>query len=361
MKLVFEINHPAQAHLFKHLIKQLKINGHKVVVFTKSSTIIASILEESEINYINLGKKGNGLIQKGLRQLLFIFKILKANYKQQFNLGVGVSVSLAFLSKFTNVNVIILDDDDKKATPCFANLTHKKASVLMRPESLLYEGNHANVLYYRAYHEIAYLHPKYFIPDPSILQAQNLTTSDTYFLIRLVGLKAHHDKDIKGLQTNQLNEIVTLLKPYGKILITNELNIDPPPSTEGLKITPSKIHHLMAFARLVISDGQTMCSEAACLGIPSVRINDFAGRISYLEEQEKKWKLTFGFKPSQFQQALSKIYQILHDPPEVYKERSSIMWSNMINLTDFLFWFIENYPTSARIMKDNSDYQYNFR
>jgi len=27
----------------------------------------------------------------------------------------------------------------------------------------------------------------------------------------------------------------------------------------------------------------------------------------------------------------------------------------------FLVWFIENYPESNKIMKENPDYQYNFR
>ena len=37
------------------------------------------------------------------------------------------------------------------------------------------------------------------------------------------------------------------------------------------------------------------------------------------------------------------------------------MLSDKIDVTAFLTWFIENYPESKRIMKENPDYQYNFR
>jgi len=32
-----------------------------------------------------------------------------------------------------------------------------------------------------------------------------------------------------------------------------------------------------------------------------------------------------------------------------------------IDVTAFLVWFVEYYPKSAKIMKENPDYQYNFR
>ena len=34
---------------------------------------------------------------------------------------------------------------------------------------------------------------------------------------------------------------------------------------------------------------------------------------------------------------------------------------NKIDVTGFLVWFIENYPQSAKIMKENPNYQYNFQ
>jgi len=32
-----------------------------------------------------------------------------------------------------------------------------------------------------------------------------------------------------------------------------------------------------------------------------------------------------------------------------------------IDVTSFMVWFIENYPNSLKIMKDNPDYQWKFK
>ena len=37
------------------------------------------------------------------------------------------------------------------------------------------------------------------------------------------------------------------------------------------------------------------------------------------------------------------------------------MLKEKIDVTDFMIWFIENYPKSVQTMKVNPDYQYKFR
>lgn len=361
MKIVFEINHPAQAHLFKNLIRQLILNKHQVTVFVKQNTITQTILEDSGIQFTSLGKKGTSLLQKGPRQIFFVYKLFRYYLRCQFQLGVGVSVSLPLLSRFTNIKTIVLDDDDKKATPLFAFLAHNFTSTLLRPKALLHEGKKNKTIYYPGYHELAYLHPSIFKPDSNVLKEQGLSSNESFFLIRLVALEAHHDSGVKGISKDQAHAIVRLLKKYGRVIITQESEKALPTGSEPLKINPAKIHHLMAHARLVISDGQTMCSEAACLGVPSVRINDFAGRISYLEELESKWQLTYGFKPKEFNAALKRIEFVLKEDLGIFKERSKTMIENSIAVTNFLVWFIENYPYNIHMMQENTNYQYNFK
>ena len=54
------------------------------------------------------------------------------------------------------------------------------------------------------------------------------------------------------------------------------------------------MHHALYFAQIYIGDSQTMAAEAAVLGTPSIRFNDFVGKLGYLEELEHKFKLTIG-------------------------------------------------------------------
>lgn len=361
MNILFEINHPAQGHLFKHVIRRLISNGHSVKVIIKGIPVLQKILAKEHIPFIHFGKKGVGLFNKFFRQLGFLYRIHKLHRRNNFDVGVGVSVTLPVAGKLSSMASVVLDDDDKKATPLFAMVTHPLASVLMRPAALAYEGTTKNTIYYKGYHELAYLHPNHFKPDIAVLKAQGFRQNEQFFLVRLVALKAHHDAAIKGISSEQATMIVKQLKKHGRVIITQESEAGIPAGAESLKIDPADIHHLMAFAKLVVSDGQTMCSEAACLGVPSVRINDFVGRISYLEEQEKKWQLIYGFKPVNFNAALHKIEQIISEDSEVYKTRRNRMLSNSIDVTAFLVWFIENWPESFGVMKEKPEYQWRFR
>jgi len=357
MNLLFELNHPAHGHLFKNIIKLLKQRGHNVTVLIKEISVLKAILDDAGIEYGSLGQKGRNILSKFFYQLLYILKAWKLYRAKRFDLGIGVSVTLPLLSRISPMNSIVLDDDDKKATPLFAMLAHKTATVLLRPVALKYEGLKANTIYYHGYHELAYLHPEVFKPDISVLYEQGLKPNDTFFLIRLVALKAHHDSGIRGISKDQLNNIIELLVPYGKVILTHESKVHDVRSVEPLRIHPAKLHHLMSYARLVISDGQTMCSEAACLGVPSIRINDFVGKISYLNEIEKRWNLSFGFSPDNFDMALKKIKELSEYNGQIFIKRRDEMISNCINLTEFLTRFIENYPADFQSLKQKPAHQ----
>jgi hypothetical protein len=59
----------------------------------------------------------------------------------------------------------------------------------------------------------------------------------------------------------------------------------------------------------------------------------------------------------------SKIEELLA-VPNVKKEwqaRRQKMLSKKIDYTQFLIWFIENYPESRKIMQENPDYQWKFK
>ena len=123
------------------------------------------------------------------------------------------------------------------------------------------------------------------------------------------------------------------------------------------------MHHFLAGAHLVIGDSQTMIAEASVLGTPSIRINDFVGILGYLEELEHKYGLTFGIKTSEPEKLLSKVEELLTYPniKEEWEKRKEKMINEKIDVTAFIVWFIENYPNSFRTMKENPDYQYNFK
>lgn len=122
------------------------------------------------------------------------------------------------------------------------------------------------------------------------------------------------------------------------------------------------IHHVMAYATILISDSQSMSHEAAMLGVPSIRYNDFAGRISVLEELETKYHLTFGISPDQTDKVFVKISELLsyQNLYEEFQYRRQLMLNDKIDVTAFITWFLENYPKSRKIMIQDPNYQFNF-
>ena len=71
------------------------------------------------------------------------------------------------------------------------------------------------------------------------------------------------------------------------------------------------MHHALYYADIYIGDSQTMTAEAAVLGTPALRFNDFVGKLSYLEELEHKYELTYGIKTSEPEKLYEKIREIL--------------------------------------------------
>ena len=123
------------------------------------------------------------------------------------------------------------------------------------------------------------------------------------------------------------------------------------------------MHHFIANAALVVSDSQTMVAEAAVLGTPSVRFNDFVGKIGYLEELEHKYDLTYGIQTSKLDELIKKVDELLSMPDlkNIWKKRRTGMLKEKIDVTAFMDWFIETYPESKITVRNNPDYQYKFK
>ena len=85
-----------------------------------------------------------------------------------------------------------------------------------------------------------------------------------------------------------------------------------------------------------------------------------------MRELEDVYHLGFGIKASE-QGSEEKVFGVLKellvmpDRKEVWRARRQKMLSEKIDYAQFLTWFIENYPDSQKIMKDNPDYQFRFK
>jgi hypothetical protein len=350
MRFLLDIGHPAHVHYFKHLITSLRNNGHTVFITTKDIGSVKTLLTRYGLEYIVLPRKSDSIAGKAINQMKYDWLLLKICRDLKIDYTIGVSITIAHLSGISKIKSFVFDDDDDEVQPLFVKWGQPYATELLSPDVLKGKQKRKDVIYYPGYHELAYLHPNRFSPDEGVLSEVGLKKGDPYFILRFNAFRAHHDKGIRGLSPEDQKKLVQFLSERGRVLITSERDLVPDLKQYQITISPARIHSLMYYATMFVGDSQTMTSEAAVLGTPSVRFNSFAGKISYLEEEEHKYGLTFGFKPGHFEPFLNKIKELLEykDLKTEWQNRRKIMLNNKIDVTSFWLWFIENYPVSKK-------------
>jgi uncharacterized protein len=218
-------------------------------------------------------------------------------------------------------------------------------------------------VYYEGYHEVAYLHPNYFKPNKSILTDLGIKENERYFILRFVSWGASHDIRHHGVSPENKVRLITELSQYGKVFITSEKQLPKELEQFRIQISPEKMHDAIAFSSLLYGESATMASEAAMMGVPSIYL-DNTGRF-YTTELEKKYGLVFNYSESEEDQekSIAKAVELIktNDLRVEWDKRQERMLKDKIDVTAFLVWFIENWPDSFRISKENPDYQYNFK
>lgn len=364
MNILIDIGHPAHVHLYRNLYFDLKNKGHHLWVTLKDNLVSAKeLLNLYKIPFISIGQKYDGIISKGIMQITYDLKIIKLVRQNKIDIGIGSSINLAHASRISRMKSIILDDDDDDVEPLFVKFAHPFCNVLLSPEALKSKRRKKDTKYYAGYHELAYLHPNRFEPDERIIEEAGLKKGENYYILRFNSFKAHHDKSVSGLSNNDKKKLIKMLEPFGQIFITTEREIDQEFKKYQINIPAHKMHSFLYYATMFIGDSQTMASEAAILGTPAIRSNSLVGRLSYLEEEEYKYGLTFGFKPDKTDKMFDKINELLKKPnlKEEWQKRRQKLLNDKIDVTAFLVWFVENYPESFQIMKENPDFQNKFK
>ncbi len=362
------LGHPAHFHLLKNVANNLKKNGHNVFFVIKKKDILAQLLDDAGYQYTSI-REGRttskfGLVKSVLTMEWGMFRFI---WKNKIDILIGSTLSAA-TRLFTKAKVIVTGEDDAAVVPAYAKLVYPFTNEILTPTTCDNGKWNSKSIKYLGYQELAYLHPNNFTPLRNVVEKYNIDTTRPYFILRFASLTAHHDGGINGINNEIATKLVGILKPQGTIYITSERPLSVELEPYRIRINPLDMHHVMAFASLYIGDSQTMAAEAGVLGVPFIRFNDFVGRIGYLRELEETYLLGKGIKASS-EGAVDHLYAATRELAglsaaernKIYSERREKMLSEKIDYAKFLTWFIENYPESKKIMKENPDYQFNFK
>jgi predicted glycosyltransferase len=368
MRILFYLGHPAHFHLFKNVISELKGRDHKVFLLIKKKDILENLVARSGLEFRNILPKGRKDSKAGIA-----IGLLKRNWsmfryclKQRPDILLGTSVEISHVGKVLNRPSIVVNEDDYDAVPLFSKLGYPFAKNILAPASCLTGERGGSwerkTVHYEGYHELAYLQPSNFEPNKYVLGSE-IEFSKPYAILRFSKLNAHHDKGKTGITTEIARNIIALLETKYSIYITSERELELEFEPHRITIDPVDMHHAIYYASLYIGDSQTMAAEAAVLGTPAVRFNDFVGRLGYLEELEHRYGLTFGIKTSEPERLYQKIKELLgmSNLKEEWARRRQKMLSEKIDVTAFMVWFIERYPESVKVMRESPEYQYRFR
>ena len=362
MNILIDIGHPGHVHLLKHVASNLKKNGHNLFFSVRDIPVAKRLMEQYDmVPYLDLGGKKDSLIGKLKTVIRQDFKVWRFVKKNHIDIGLSSGIVLSHISKLTRLKSFFFDDDDDAAEPLVVKYGHPLSDVVFSPNVI--HRKTSNAIYYAGTHELAYLHPNHFSPDSKVLDRAGLHPGEQFFIMRFVALKGHHDVGQSGLSLDQKRRLIELIKPYGRVIITSERAIESEFEQYRLPVPPEDIHSLMYYSSMFLGDSQTMTSEAAILGVPALKCNTFAGRLSVPNELEQKYGLCYAYLPSEFDKLYDHVKLLLNDPntKQLWQQKRNRFLSDKIDVSAFFVWFVENYPESLRIMRNNPNYQLQFK
>ena len=360
MKLLIDIGHPAHVHLFHNLARDLEQHGYTVLFTSRDKEHTLELLKHFGLSYISFGRPYRKGICKVIGLIIFNAKMLVTllKYKPDITLSHG-SMYAAQMSWLLGIPHISLEDTGNMEQIMLykpftkAILVPNCFNKTLGNKQIAYDGNH----------ELAYLHPLRFIPDPSVLDELQVKPGKKYVLLRFIAWNASHDRGHKGLSMEIKQKAIDMFSQHARIFISSEAPLPSEFEKYRLNTKPERLHDVIAFSSLLYGESATLASEACLLGVPAIYL-DNTGRC-YTKEEEEKYGMVFNFTESEEDQEKSvhKGVELLAASGirEEWEQRKLNMLNDKIDVTAFLSWFIEKWPESMKIMKETPSYQDRFR
>lgn len=269
MRVLVDVSHPAHVHLFRNAVAAFRERGHSVCIVSRRKDVTTDLLDAHDIPHTPISRKRQGVtglprewVGRGLR-LLRIARTFSPDVVLS-----RLNPAAAHVSRLLGVPNVVFHDTE--VAGLVDRITTPSAAVVCTPVE--FDGDlGAAHLRYAGFHELAYLHPARFTPDPDPLRAAGVDPDEPYSVLRLVGMDAHHDAGVDGLSLPAVRRLVDGLSEYGAVHVTSEGPLPEDLRSYETPVPPAAMHHLLAFADVYAGDSSTMATEAAVLGTPAVR------------------------------------------------------------------------------------------
>lgn len=343
MKILIDVSHPAHVHFFKNAIHLFVENEHEVKLVSRDKDITIQLLDLSGFNHdvLSIAPKNKNIFNFFCEMMSHCNRLyIKA---KKFKPDVMLQIAGTFIAPVGRLvgspSVVFYDTEFAFLSN---SISYPLANCVCTPscynKNILF-GRHIK---YEGYHELAYLHPNYFFPDKKYLLENKLDENEKFFIVRFVNWSALHDYNEKGFSVKCKINLIQMLSCFGKVLISSEGDLPDELLMYKSNVSYEKIHHVMAYATMVIGESATMASEAAVLGVPSVFISTTPR--GYTDEQEYRYKIVKNFKPNQQEECLAYVESIvsrkLEDIRSEYNAKRYKILQEKIDVTEWIYNFI---------------------
>ena len=296
MNIWIDILHTPQLNYYKPIIKILSNNGHKVYVTALKRGKLPVIVQNELINFDNVqvsivGRhrmtKLSAILEANLLRIpqIFYWKINK-NIDIAFSNGFHV----ALVSKLHKISNYSFDDDpqtrDYKYKIRYNTICHFCIYESDKPLS-------PKAMILRCTKEWAYLAPKYFQPNPLVLEKYGVKPKE-YVFLREVSVGT---VNYAGQASGAILGVQDLIPKDKKVLFSLEEKDKRhlyPKEWILLQEPIEDIHSLIYYSAGLVSSGDSMAREAALLGVPAYYLgirydmpaNAAAAKVANLQNQK---------------------------------------------------------------------------
>ncbi len=347
MRILLSIHHPAWAHQFRYIVKELEKRGHILKVLAIDKDRDLELLDAFGIKYdVISNSSGKNMAEKAMIFLGTTIKTFLVSLSFKPDLYIGRASPMMAINSFLfrKKHIVFADTEHSRFSLFMVRLF---SSVIITPDCFKKDLGKKQ-LRINSYKELAYLHPNYFKPDPSVLSKMGLNENDRFIIVRFISWQAHHDIGQHGFGIEEKRGLVTELEKHGRVLITSESPLSSEFEKYRITLPPEKLHDLLNYATLYIGEGATIASECAVLGTPAIYVNTLSAGT--LDEQEERYGLVYNFCDPKIGQkkAIEKAVELLQkkDLKEEWQAKRKLLLSEKINVTQFMVEFIENYPSA---------------
>ena len=309
VNILFDVAHPAHVHLFRVARTNLIGRGHTVFMVAREKDVTRQLLEAYRIPYF----QGTS-IRPGKKRFIEMMEWVRNDWRIIRDNAIDLVASTASIGPSwaaRSMGIPHLSFADTEVSNLMQRVVRPATAQFFTPRSFLKDlgPKHSR---YNGTHDLAYMRPEHFTPDPSVKAELGVGDNEPYVVMRFVGWDAHHDWSRDKPTVEAKNEIVALTAERCKVFISAEGKLPDHIEPMRMRIKPHRAMDAMAYASALITDGTTMATEASVLGVPALRIAPCIDELGVVHFWWKEFKLMDTFEPKDY--AADKVKAFLDNP-----------------------------------------------